>query len=38
MSWQTALQNTKVELELLTEIDMLLMAEKGLEDNISLYK
>ena len=29
LSWQACLKKTKVELELLTDIDMLLMVEKG---------
>ena len=30
LAWQTCFKNTKVELELLTDIYMLLMVEKGL--------
>ena len=29
LAWQVCLKETKVELELLTDIDMLLMVEKG---------
>ena len=29
LAWQAALKKTKVELELLTDIDMLLMVERG---------
>ena len=29
LAWQAALKKTKVELEILTDIDMLLMVEKG---------
>ena len=31
LAWQACLKKTKVELELLTDIDMLLMVEKELE-------
>ena len=30
LAWQTALKKTKVKLDLLTDIDMLLMTEKGI--------
>ena len=30
LAWQTALKRTKVKLDLLTDIDMLLMVEKGI--------
>ena len=34
LAWQACLRKTKVELELLTNIDMLLMVEKGVRDGI----
>ena len=34
LAWQACLRSTKVELELLTDIDMLLMAEKGTRGGI----
>ena len=34
LAWQTCLKKTKVELELLTDIDMLLMVEKGIRAGI----
>ena len=34
LAWQTCLKKTKVELELLTNIDMLLMVEKGIRGGI----
>ena len=34
LAWQACLKNTKVELELLTDIDMLLMVEKGTKGGI----
>ena len=34
LAWQACLKKTKVELELLTDIDMLLMVEKGTRDGI----
>ena len=33
-AWQAALKKSEVKLELLTDIDMLLMAEKGIRDGI----
>ena len=33
-AWQAALKKPEVKLELLTDIDMLLMAEKGIRDGI----
>ena len=34
LAWQVCLKKTKVELELLTDIDMLLMVEKGTRGGI----
>ena len=34
LAWQACLRITKVELELLTDIDMLLKVEKGTRDGI----
>ena len=34
LAWQACLKKTKVELELLTNIDMLLMVEKGIRGGI----
>ena len=34
LAWQAALKKTKVELDLLTDIDMLLMVEKGIREGI----
>ena len=34
LAWQTCLKETKVKLELLTDIDMLLMVEKGIRGRI----
>ena len=31
LAWQACLKKTRVELELLTDFDMLLMVEKGIE-------
>ena len=38
LSWQAALKQTEVKLDLLTDIDMLLTGEKGIRGgNVSLY-
>ena len=39
LAWQAALKKTKVKLDLLTDIDMLLMVEKGIRGGIyhSIY-
>ena len=39
LAWQTALKKTKVKLDLLTDIDMLLLVEKGIRGGIchSIY-
>ena len=34
LAWQACLKSTRVELELLTDYDMILMIEKGLRDGI----
>ena len=34
LAWQTCLKKTRVRLELLIDIDMLLMVEKGIRDRI----
>ena len=34
LAWQAALKKTKVKLDLLTDIDMLLMVEKGIRGGI----
>ena len=34
LAWQVAFKNTKVELDFLTDIDMLLMVEKGIRGEI----
>ena len=34
LAWQTCLKSTRVKLELLTDIDMLLIVEKGIRDGI----
>ena len=36
LAWQAALKRTRVKLELLTDIDMLLMVEKEIRGAISL--
>ena len=40
LAWQAAFKNTKVKLDLLTNIDMLLMVEKGVREGIchSIYQ
>ena len=40
LAWQAALKKTKVKLDLLTDIDMLLMVEKGIRGGIchSIYR
>ena len=40
LAWQAALKKTKVKLDLLTDIDMLLMVEKGIRGRIchSIYQ
>ena len=37
LAWQAALKKIKVKLELLTDIDMLFMAEKGICYSINRY-
>ena len=38
LPWQAALKKTKVKLDRLTDVDMLLMVEKGITGgNVSLY-
>ena len=39
LAWQAAFKKTKVKLDLLTDIDMLLMEEKGIREGIchSIY-
>ena len=34
LAWQEVLRNTKLKLELLTDIDLLLMIEKGIKGKI----
>ena len=36
LAWQTALGKAKVKLDLLTDINMLLVVEKGIRDKICL--
>ena len=36
LAWQAALKKTKVKLDLLMDVEMLLMVEKALEGNMSL--
>ena len=36
LAWQAALKNAKVKLDLITDIDLLLMVEKGVRGGISL--
>ena len=38
LAWQAALKNTKVKLDLLTDIGMLLIVEKGMSQNSSICK
>ena len=40
LAWQTNFKKTKVKLDLLTDIDMLLMVEKGIREGIyySIYR
>ena len=40
LAWQAALKKTKLKLDLLTDIDMLLMVEKGIRRGIfqSIYR
>ena len=37
LAWQACLKKTKVKLELLTDVDMLLMVEKGIRSAINRY-
>ena len=37
IEWQATLKKAKVKLDLLTDIDMLLMVEKGVGGEISIY-
>ena len=37
LTWQTALKKTKVKLDLLTDVDMLLMVEKDIRGGIYSY-
>ena len=38
LAWDTALKVTKVKLELLTDINMLLMVEKGIRGGVSMIR
>ena len=37
LAWQAALKKTKIKLDLLTDINILLMIEKGIREGMSLY-
>ena len=37
LAWQAALKKTKIKLDILTDIDMLLMVEKGIRGRICHY-
>ena len=37
LAWQAALKKSKVKLDFLTDIEMLLMVEKSITTNVSLY-
>ena len=37
LAWQAALKKTKIKLDLLTDINILLMIEKGIRGGMSLY-
>ena len=37
LAWQAALKKTKINLDILTDIDMLLMVEKGIRGRICHY-
>jgi len=36
MAWSACLKNTEVQLELLSDLDMLLMIEKGIHGSVSM--